>query len=197
MSSPAPSPDPIVAVRRTLLEMSINIPDDARCAEVLRRRLIALIAQAGFTMASAAAAAGLHHSMVVRKLAHPDRPAAERRPLDESTIAALLSAIARAPSALVSLDVEPGDEEVLQWLSAGRQAARKVGTWLDAKRHSEAMTDAIARWPDANERIARLVAAGFVTIGDGPAVVEDAAKAEISIPATLSITPTGTACAVR
>jgi len=175
--------DPIVAVRRVLLELSIKIPDDALRAEVIRRRMIALIAQAGHTLSSAAAAAGLHHAMVVRKLAHPDRPSTERRSLDEATIAALLSTIARAPSALVSLDFFPGDEAPLQWLSEGRQAARKAGSWKDASKHSEAYTDALAKWPDdAEARIFRCVAAGFVVHGED---------------GRLTITPTGTACAVR
>ena len=173
--------DPIVAVRRVLLRLSIDHPDGATCAEVLRRRLIALIAQAGFTLSSAASAAGLHHAMLVRKLSHPDRPAAERRPLDESTIAAVLSAIARAPEALVTCPIQPGDEAVLQWLAEGKTAARRGGNWLDAKRHSEPVSEAQARWPDADERIARLHGLGFLNREDG----------------TLSITPTGSACAVR
>ncbi len=175
--------DPIVAVRRALLELSIKIPDSAVCAETTRRRLIALIAQAGYTLSSAATAAGLHHAMVVRKLAHPDRPATERRPLDEGTIAALLSAIARPASALVKLDFFPGDEAPLQWLSEGRQAARKAGNWLDAKKHSEAYADALEKWPDDAElRIGRCVLAGFLIHGED---------------GRLTITPTGTACAVR
>lgn len=171
----------VVAVRQATLQLSINFPQDH--AEVLRRRVIALIAAAGHTISSAASAAGLHHNIVVRKLASPERPASERRPLDEATIVALLAGIARAPSALVELDIALGDELVLQWLAQGRAEARKAGSWLSAKKHSETIADACVRWPDAAARIDRLARAGFVVVS------EDGAS--------LSITQTGSACAVR
>ncbi len=174
----------LVALDRARLQLSIAYPDRATCAEVLRRRLIVLIAAAGHTISSAAALAGLHHHIVVRKLAAPERPASERRPLDEETIVRLLAAIARAPEALVSCDFEVGDETILQWLAERRAEARKAGNWLSAKKHSEPVSAAVALWPtDAAERIDRLVALGFVVRS------EDGA--------TLSITTTGSACAVR
>lgn len=174
--------DSVVAVRRALLQLSIDHPDTATCAEVLRRRLIVLIAAAGHTISSAAALAGLHHHIVVRKLAAPERPASERRPLDEETIVRLLAAIARAPEALVSCDFEVGDEAILQWLAERRAEARKAGNWLSAKKHSEPI-EAAELFPGDPARVARLERLGFVVRS------EDGA--------TLSITTTGSACAVR
>ncbi len=172
---PLPRGSPL---RRALESIADRFPDIAE--EVIRRRLIALIAESGLTVTSAAEHIGMAHGLLARKLAGPGTAPSNRRPLDDETIDRIVTSIGCGPDRIAEIRHDHEDVEVLHWLA---DAARESGAsrYIVARLRLPTV-DAVAKWPDAPARIDRLAALGFVTVdGDG----------------MIAFTPAGRTCAAR
>lgn len=168
-----------------LRKLARHAPDEPTLYELVRRRLLALIAGSGLTVTETARRSGVRHQSLVRKLLPADAP--DSRALDTETVEAVLAGLDAVPNRLVRLEHELADVEVLRHLRAACDAAEE-GQTSRFLRHgardavSLSRLDAAAIWPDAEVRIARLLALGFlVTQGTG----------------AVALSPTGRACAAR
>ena len=192
MSRPAPRGSPL---RRALDTIADAHPESAE--EVIRRRLIALIALAEIPLTHVSGKIGMAHGLLARKLAAPDVAAKDRRPLDDETIGRILDAIDADPSRLVELDHVPGDAEVLLWLVGAVQTSRSEGLsrYLSAKIRLP-VSEARELWTDADARIRRLHALGLLSIEDDQGTLLPPSD-EVAHTGRLSATRSGWACAAR
>lgn len=173
---------PLAAAIRKLAR---TVPDEPTLYEVIRRRLLAIVAESGLTVTETARRGGVRHQTLVRKLLPAG--ADDHRGLDTETVEAVLGGLGVKPDRLVRIDHQLADVEVLRHLSDLTDTAQadlptRRARELARDRVAIGTADASERWPDAGPRIARLVALGFL------APREDGAYA---------LTPTGRACAAR
>lgn len=124
--------------------------------EITRRRLIVAIAQADRPWAGVATALGWTHPSLRRKLAPPETRAVDRRALTPEDVKRIAAVLGLKVSALVRIDVVPGDEAALFDLLAQEGHSRPWG-YLTTRYGAEA--------------VARLIALGFVLPLDGLAVL--------------------------